>query len=385
MGALSILIPVSAVFAAVPAVLFFLNLRIYRRLPLVKAAMPLGSSDFLPVSVLIPARDEQGAIVEAIRSALANTGIEFEVVVLDDHSTDQTAALVETLAASDGRVRLERSADLPRGWCGKQHACWQLSRLARYPLLVFVDADVRLSPDALQRISAAMATNDVPLLSGFPRQVTKTPLEKLLIPLMHFVLLGFLPVGQMRASRKPAYAAGCGQLFAARADVYASVGGHAAIRKSMHDGVTLPQAYRRAGQRTDLFDATDIARCRMYQTAGQVWRGLGKNAIEGLAKPALIVPATVVLVVGQILPFVLLVSGVIMRESGAEIVVCAGICVVVLLPRIAAAVRFRQPFGGALLHPLAIVLLLVIQWQALLRHMLGRPSAWRGRNYAESL
>ena len=96
----------------------------------------------------------------------------------------------------------------------------------------------------------------------------------------------------MRRSRHPAYGAGCGQLFLARREAYETAGGHAAIRATLHDGVKLPRAFRAAGLRTDLFDATDVASCRMYRNAGEVWRGLAKNATEGLAAPGKIVPAT---------------------------------------------------------------------------------------------
>ncbi len=115
-------------------------------------------------------------------------------------------------------------------------------------------------------------------------------LERLVIPLIHFVLLGFLPLARMRASRSPAYAAGCGQLFLARREAYEKMGGHAVIRTSLHDGLTLPAAFRRAGLATDLFDATDVASCRMYHGAGELWRGLAKNATEGIAHPARIGP-----------------------------------------------------------------------------------------------
>ncbi len=149
-----------------------------------------------------------------------------------------------------------------------------------------MDADVRLAPDALSRMARFMAVNDVGLASGFPRQITRTWSEILLLPLIHFLLLGYLPIAQMNRSSSPGLGAGCGQLFIARADGYAAAGGHAAIRASLHDGLTLPRAFRRAGQMTGLFDATSFATCRMYTNAAQVWEGLTKNATEGMAKPA---------------------------------------------------------------------------------------------------
>src|SRR5690348_11921575 len=132
---------VSLILALVPALLFRANLRAYAPPPCPGAA---ESATLPPLSVLIPARNEQGVIGLAVRSALASRGVTFEVVVLDDHSEDETAAIIEEIAGADDRVRLVPAPELPPGWCGKQHACWILAREARHPLLVFLDADVRL-------------------------------------------------------------------------------------------------------------------------------------------------------------------------------------------------------------------------------------------------
>src|SRR5207244_4018469 len=125
--------------------------------------------------------------------------------------------------------------------------------------------------------------------SGFPRQETGTLLEKLVLPLIHFLLLGYLPLIGMRWCRHPAFGAGCGQLFVTRRDAYEAVGGHVAVRASLHDGLTLPRAYRRRGLKTDLCDATELADCRMYRSGRELWYGLAKNAREGLAHPKAIV------------------------------------------------------------------------------------------------
>ena len=228
------------------------------------------------------------------------------MVVLDDHSDDGTADVVRGLAARDPRVRLATGPPLPPGWCGKQHACALLGREARHSLLLFLDADVRLTPSGLSQMVAFQRSSNADLVSGIPFQETGTWLERLLIPLIHFILLGFLPLGKMRASRDPAFAAGCGQLFLARRAGYEQVGGHAAVRTSLHDGLTLPRAFRQAGLATDLCDATGVASCRMYRSAREVWFGLAKNATEGLASPRLIGPATLLLLGGQVLPLVLL-------------------------------------------------------------------------------
>lgn len=366
--------------AAIPALMFLWNAPQLRRL---RGWRP--ASDVSPdaISVLIPARNEAANIRGALTTVLANRDARFEVVVLDDHSEDGTADIVREFMAADDRVRLETAPPLPPGWCGKQHACHVLAQRARHPLLLFVDADVRLAPDALARLSAFMASGEgtppPALASGVPRQLTGTFLEKLLIPLIHFVLLGFLPVWRMRRCTKPAYGAGCGQLFIARADAYHAAGGHAAIRDSLHDGVKLPRAFRRAGFRTDLFDATDLATCRMYQSGGETLAGLTKNAHEGLAAPAQIGPWTLLLFGGHVLPWLLLALGPWLTTTTVKLAATAAL--VSVLPRLLAAWRFQQSWLGAFLHPLGVLIFLGVQWRAFFRRLSGETPNWKGRSY----
>lgn len=351
--------------AALPAVLFLLNLPLYR-LP-----RPPEPDTPFRASILIPARNEERSIERCLRAALGSRHIQGEILVLDDGSQDATAAIVRAIAGSHPRVRLLCGQPLPQGWCGKQFACSQLAQHASEPFLCFLDADVRLAPDGLWRMLANLGPAD--LLSGFPRQETKTFLERLLLPLMHFLLLGFLPLPGMRMSRHPSLAAGCGQLMIVRREAYFQAGGHAAIKQSRHDGIMLPRAFRRAGLRTDLRDATNVAVCRMYQNGPEVVSGLLKNATEGIASPGRIVPFTLALLAGQVVPFLLAAFA--MQDSFERACVYAA-CGCALLPRLLAAICFRQPLDGALLQPLAILVFLGLQWRALL----GKPVAWKGRS-----
>lgn len=363
---------VALALAALPAFLFLANLRLYRPPPAPAEVAPA-------VSLLIPARNEEPCIVAAVEAALVSTKVDLEVVVLDDHSEDATGKLVSAIAARDPRVRLIQGPPLPPGWCGKQHACWVLANEARQPLLAFQDADVRLAPDGLARMAAFLDAANADLVSGIPRQETGTLLEKLVIPLIHFILLGFLPMARMRRSRAPGYGAGCGQLFLARREAYQTAGGHAAIRASLHDGLKLPRAFRAAGKRTDLFDATEVATCRMYRGAGELWRGLAKNATEGLAAPAMIGPATLLLMGGQVLPAALLTAAPWLQPLALGLTAAA--LALAYLPRLVGVLRFRQSLPGALLHPVGVMVLVAIQWYGLMRKALKRPSAWKGRRY----
>ena len=384
-----VLLVVSLACAALPAGLFWMNLRLYVDPPAVdEATLPA-------VSILIPARNEAAVIETAVTNALQSHGVEIEVVVMDDGSTDGTDSIVLALATADPRVRLERAPALPAGWNGKQHACWALAHAARNPILCFVDADVTLGPEVVARMAQFLVTGNNGLVSGFPQQVTGTFLEWMLLPLIHFVLLGFLPLKQMRAGTDPAFAAGCGQFIMARKDNYFTCGGHSEIKLTMHDGLLLPRLFRAAGFRTDLADITSFASCRMYTSAAQVWSGLAKNATEGLASKTRIVPVTILLLLGQVLPFAVaaLVMGSIallfvlagtVSFSGLAWLALAINAVAVIaawLPRWLGVKRFRENWRGALLHPFGILLLICIQWYALFRKLRGGAVSWRGRAY----
>ncbi len=279
---------------AIPTLLFLSNLRFYQ-------PPPTAGRSSKGSAILIPARDEAEKIELTVRAALESGAT--EVLVLDDNSSDRTAEIVALMAANESRLRLLAGRALPPGWCGKNFACAQLAAAATAPILIFVDADVQLAPNSAPRLAAFLEQSGAQLASGIPHEVTITFSEQLLIPLIYFLLLGFLPFRRMRRLRQPAYAAGCGQLFVAEAAAYRAAGGHGVIRDRIHDGLALPKKFRERGFATDLFDATELATCRMYQRNGEVWRGLGKNTHEGLGAPRLIFPMTVILLGGQVLPF----------------------------------------------------------------------------------
>jgi hypothetical protein len=354
-----------------PAGLIVSNLRQYRRLPPPVSRMLPG------VSVLIPARNEEANIRAALESVLGCEGVDVEVLVWDDGSTDRTAEIVGEIEARDPRVRLVAGSPPPEGWAGKPFGCWSLANAARGEVLLFMDADVRLrGGDSLARMAAAFSRGGLDLLSGVPLQKVETLSEVMVVPQIHFVLLGFLPMERMRMSKDPRFAAACGQLMLFRRSSYMEVGGHSRATRSFHEGLALARVFRREGRVTDLFDATDVAVCRMYSGFGEVWRGFAKNAHEGLASPGSVLPFSLLLFFGQVFPLLVLFGGNLSRAG-------AGWAFLALLgawfSRAMLAVRFSHPLSGVLLQPLAVAFLLLNQWYGAARFWLGKPVGWRGR------
>ena len=370
---LSVIAIIACVFAAIPAAITWQNLKIFCTSP--------QEECLEPVSVLVPARNEERVLDGFIRNILASRGVQLELVVLDDASTDSTAQRVSQWSDRDPRVRLVHGKKLPQGWCGKQHACYQLAESARFDTLLFLDADVTVQPDAIARSVAFLNRSKVDLGSGFPHQETPTVAGWLLLPLIHFVLLGYLPLSRSRLSNDPSLAAGCGQLFVTTRSAYDKAGGHAVIKSSLHDGIMLPRAFRKAGLRTDIFDASDIASCRMYETNRDVLQGITKNATEGIGAPKTIVPFTILLGGGAVAPALLLTcifSGISQSWiTTAEILFGLALS---YFPRLITLNRFKQSAGSAFFHPLAVGIFLAVQWFALGRRLLGIKTSWKGRS-----
>ncbi|MEM6690805.1 MAG: glycosyltransferase [Planctomycetota bacterium] len=362
--------------AFLAAGMFAANLQLFRRLEISNADLASNPNEM--VSVLIPARDEASSISASVGSILDDPSFDGEIIVLDDHSTDGTPGIVEHISASDSRVRLESAPSLVEGWNGKQHACFHAARLANFESLLFLDADVRLENGAIGRLLTDKTRSGVDLLSAFPRQETKTWLERWIIPLMHYILLCYLPLKRSRSDSSPSLAAGCGQLFLTTKTAYEAAGTHQAIASSRHDGVKLPRAFRSAGLRTDVVDGSSIATCRMYQNAAQVLRGVLKNATEGIASPKTIIPFSVLLLGGSVLPWLTVVLGVL---EGSLWAVALSTFAIVLscMPRFVAAKQLRQSLVGAIFHPPSVALFIALQWVALVQSLIGYQVQWRGR------
>lgn len=330
-----------------------------------------------PISVLIPARDEVDSLPNLLASLKKQEGCPFEVVILDDDSSDDTVAAAIEFSREDSRFRVLGSTTLPSGWAGKQHACHLLSQLAKHDALLFLDADVVLTDSlALAKISSLLANHPAAMISGIPRQRTESWSEKMIIPLIHLVLLGYLPFWEMRRNRMPALGAACGQMVAVKKEDYIRVGGHSAVRHRLHDATALAAHFRKEGHLTDLFDATPLADCRMYNNAAEVFSGFAKNATEGMAKPSILPLWTLLLLGANVLPW--LVLGL---DGRASPLACWAV-VFNILTYFLLGSRFQQSPDGILTRPLGVVCFLLVQWGALVGKWLGKKSEWKGRAYS---
>jgi hypothetical protein len=351
--------------ALLPALIGLVNLALLPRLRPPGAA-PAGRL----VSILVPARDEAAHIEACLAAALASRGVAVEVIVMDDGSRDGTGEIVARRAAAEPRLRLLAAPPLPPGWTGKVHACARLAEAARGSHLLFIDADVRLAPEAAAALAGHAVARGIAMVSGVPRQRIGSLGEALTVPAINLLLLGYLPGGGRAFTRWPSLAAACGQLVLCDRAAYAAVGGHGAVRGVLHDGLALARRFRRAGLRTEVVDGAPLASCRMYRGFHESWAGFVKNAREGMATPLGLPVWTTLLAGAHLWPWALLPSG----PALAAILL-------MLALRAAITLRAREPWWTVPLHPLTMAVALAIQWDALARAALGRPAGWKGRAY----
>ncbi|GAA4356163.1 glycosyltransferase [Angustibacter luteus] len=234
------------------------------------------------VSVLLPVRDEAHRVEPTLRALLAaldGCHEHAELVVLDDGSSDGTLDLVRAVVGDDPRVRVVEGEPTPTGWLGKPWACRQLADQANHAstVLVFVDADVVLSPDAVAATVHQLRDSGLDLVSPYPRQVAVTWAERLVQPLLQWSWLTTLPLAVAERSARPSLSAANGQLLAVDRAVYDRAGGHGAARADVLDDLALLRAVKATGGHGGVTDGTTLATCRMYEGWPDLRDGYGKS------------------------------------------------------------------------------------------------------------
>jgi hypothetical protein len=244
-----------------------------------------------------------------------------------------------------------------------------------------VDADVRLDPDAAARALALARADSADFVSGFPRQLTPTAGEALIVPLVYLVLLCYLPMALVRRLAMPSLSAGCGQLMLVRRAAYLAAGGHRAIPGTRHDGIKLARRMKAAGYAIAIFDAGDLATCRMYAGFRATWRGFSRNAYEALGSPAAL--AVMIALNGGlfVLPFLALPATLLSSGLSSTAAIWALAAAVTLVLRTRLAARFGSPLWTPLATPLAVALMIALQLHSYFNHCTGRPVVWRARTY----
>lgn len=325
------------------------------------------------VSVLIPARNEEANLADCLDAVLRQGDAVREVLVYNDHSTDDTGRILRDFAARDARVRAVEVVPLAEGWCGKNFACAQLARAAKGKYLLFIDADARLLDGAAARMVEEMNRRRLTFLSCWPGLELVGFWERALMPMLNFVVFATFPSPLSLLLGSPSLGLAHGACLMFERAAYEAVGGHAAVRDQIFEDTRLARLWRERGRRGLCLDGQDVVRVRMYSSFAEIRQGFQKNFFPAFKHETgfwvfMTFHATVFL-----WPFVWLP----VRPS-----LTMGLAALtVLLIRLALLARFRQPLWTALLHPLAEAILLAVGLSSWRRCKSGRGVVWKGREY----
>jgi len=229
------------------------------------------------ISVLIPARNEEANISFLLSDLQKSKNENFEIIVFDDESTDNTAKVVLDFAKQDKRIVLIQTNGLPQGWLGKNHACYQLAQKARGKYLLFLDADVRIEYNITTDAVSYLKRLNLKLLSIFPIQIQKTFGEKISVPVMDYILLTLLPLLFVRISPFKSHAAANGQFMLFDAETYRKVQPHLLFNNSAVEDIKIARHFKKEKFKIACLTGEKRVQCRMYKSYNEAVKGFSKN------------------------------------------------------------------------------------------------------------
>lgn len=358
---------------------------------------PPGGGEWPLASVIVPARNEQRNLPGLLPSLLSQHYPDYEVIVVDDQSTDATPQILAEWAARDPRLHVIQGEDLPddEGWMGKPHAMMQGARVAKGRWLLFTDADTEHGPLALSSSIAYAMRHAIDLLTIIPDIELVTPSEKLIMPVATMgisVLYPFYKVNDPKSSTAIAN----GQYILVRRDVYDAVGGVERVKDKIAEDLEFGKAVKGDGYRLRIVNGRHLMSVRMYTNFLEVWEGWSKNVVLSMRGNPVqgIMAATGVFTV-VILPFVL-ISWVIRlwRDAGrsghADDRLVAGWATAISSWFLALPLIYRYRLdrqmgisaAWTLTTPLGVAIFGVLMLWSLARLLMGKGVTWKGRTYA---
>ncbi|MFA7288579.1 MAG: glycosyltransferase family 2 protein [Melioribacteraceae bacterium] len=304
------------------------------------------------VSVLIPARNEENNIKKVLDSLLSQTYKELKITVLNDNSTDRTKEIVEEYTNRHSNINLIEGEALPQGWLGKNWACHQLSKNTKGGFLLFIDADVELKENAIDAVMVQMDKYKLDAISIFPSQRIKGFGEWLVVPMMNWLLLSFLPLKQVYKSKNKSLAAANGQLFLFKKDIYNIIGGHEKVKNEVVEDMEFARLLKMNRYRLMTAVGDTQIYCSMYDSFTSAVTGFSKNFYEGFKIPK--VAFMFLLFFFEIVfffPFVLVFFDIVFYIP----------ILLILLSRIYISIISRQNILiNILLHPIQMIMLLLV-------------------------
>ncbi len=346
-------------------------------MPATPTASPLIANDPL-VSVIVPARNEEASLKTCLDSLLAQENVTFEIIVVDDHSTDRTREIASSFLQN--KIRTIEAGPLPVGWTGKNNAVTAGAKIARGQWLLFTDADTIHLPGSLARSIAEATRRHATMLSCSPQQIVSSFCEKAVMPVIFAELAATFRPSEVSNPNSPVAAAN-GQYILITREAYDAVGGHAAIAASLLEDVALARAVKKSGRRIFFRFAADAVRTRMYRTFSQLRDGWTKNL-------ALLFPSPVRLAVLRVIEFVLIVASFaiavmsVFRGHVRPGVVAAILTVMLYTSLLRRIRRAHFSWDANLLAIFGLPLFSYLLLRSARAHAKGNVN-WKGRKYSE--
>jgi chlorobactene glucosyltransferase len=343
------------------------------------------------ISVCIPARNEEKNIAVLLESILIQDYSDYEVLVLDDQSTDHTNEIVTSLQHENpGLIQIYHGVPMPYGWLGKPWACMQLGEKASGDIILFLDADTTLQPNALADIALSFRFYKLDMAAVWPKQILETFWENTVIPLIYYTLLTILPAiyvyrdprwmpSPLKNKLRPAFAAANGQCIAFTKSCYHKIGGHKAVKNNIVEDVELAKAVKKQGGTLRMFNGTETVTCRMYRNNKEMFSGLRKNFLAGFQNSlVLFITAAVLHIIVFILPYLTFFIS-LSAENPALFFLSVASITFILLHRLIIAQWFGWNPVYAFTHPVGVCW---FQWLGLVKiydRLTGKKTDWKGR------
>jgi chlorobactene glucosyltransferase len=332
------------------------------------------------VSILVPARNEARSIERCVASLLAQDYPDFDVLVLDDESTDGTGEILHRLAAGDRRLRLLGGQPLPAGWIGKNWACHQLLEKEDGEYILYVDADTWHHPAVVRNGISAMLAGKLDLLSAIPQEVTGSFGELLAVPIVVWGSFAVLPLWLAFHTKTPLLASAIGQHMMFRASSLRQIGGFQRIRSKINDDVSLAHLVKGSGMRWRIVDGTGRVYCRMYHGFRETVEGFSKNLYAVFNhNPLLLTFVCLLTLMVYTAPItVLLAAALGYPISYMSVGTCVGAIGLSVLEWSIIVLRFHFPWvlcmTWILGQPVFVFITLRSMWQSL-----SHRASWKGR------
>lgn len=331
------------------------------------------------VSILVPARNEQDNIENCVRSLMAQDYPNYEIIVLNDNSTDDTGKILERLAEEDDRLKIINGTPLPEGWLGKNWACMQLANASSGELMFFTDADTVHQPFSASASVALMEDRSPGLLSGFVQQRMDTLGEKLVVPLMLWGMLCFTPVAIMHYLKYSFLTAACGQYMVFDRDAYFKVGGHSAVKARVDEDKEFARVMKQQGFSVTMADATRMISCKMYGGFREAIKGFSKNVFSAFNYRILPFVLIWVAAMACIVTPVLYLIFVGYRANPALTSQAMILVALSLLIWLLTYWKTRVPYYLTLLYPMSMLIWFYVSMNSIYLSITGK-SFWKGRN-----